>query len=107
MVLPNLLQGPERTARGGRMTRTVLTKSGKPRTLTPENCTRDGLRWGFGIGWDDMEWAEAWFDGSAIFGPHIKVPHKNGDTVHRIRGKRWKIAGPAAVTLERAEQIAE
>jgi hypothetical protein len=83
--------------------RTVLNGRGKPVVLTPENCTRDSYRWGYGIGWDDVEWEHAEFRPDSLLGalggcpdPHISVPHNNKvemNTRHRIRGKRWTITG--------------
>lgn len=83
-----------------RMTRTVLNGHGKPVVLTRENCTLDGWGWDHGIGWDDLDWSAAKFRGQSFLGiigdfsdPHLRVPHKDGQTAHRVRGKRWKIKG--------------
>lgn len=80
--------------------RTVLNGRGKPVVLTRENCTKDGYRWTDDDEWDDMDWRLALFlpesIWTALYGfpdPHLRVPHKDGETAHRVRGKRWKITG--------------
>jgi hypothetical protein len=78
------------------MTRTVLTKGGKPRALTPENCTISFGPWESGE-WESMDWASARFDPglspyTGLASPHIRVLDKDGEA-HRIRGKRFTIAG--------------
>jgi hypothetical protein len=47
-----------------------------------------------------VDWKHAEFRPDSLLGalggrpdPHISVPHKNGETAHRIRGKGWKITG--------------
>lgn len=76
--------------------RTVLNGRGRPVVLTPENCTRDGFLWPCdGCDFDDMDWARAEFRAESPWGPdpHLRVPHKDDETAHRIRGRRWKITG--------------
>jgi hypothetical protein len=80
--------------------RTVLNGRGKPVVLTPENCTRDDYLWGAYVAWEEVDWKHAEFRPDSLLGalggrpdPHISVPHKNGETAHRIRGKGWKITG--------------
>lgn len=83
--------------------RTVLNGHKKPVVLTRENCTINGYRWPplpAYWAWDDMDWSSASFQPesiwTALYGaddPHLRVPHKDGETAHRVRGKRWKITG--------------
>jgi hypothetical protein len=77
--------------------RTVLNGRGKPVVLTPENCDCDGWGWRSDKDrWEYMDWARAEFrlkNPLGFLDPHLRVPHKDGETAHRIRGKRWKITG--------------
>ena len=69
--------------------------------LTPGITTKDGRSWrdcAAGYGWDDMDWSHAEFYDQSFIGiiggfadPHLRVPHKDGETYHRVRGKRVKI----------------
>lgn len=87
------------------MTRTVLNGRGKPVVLTPDNCTCDGYTWrqraraGMLV-WEEFDWEAAEFRGQSFLGiigefndAHLSVPHKDGETAHRVRGKRWTITG--------------
>jgi hypothetical protein len=85
--------------------RTVLNGRGQPVVLTRENCTCDGYTWreranaGMWV-WEEFDWSAAEFLDQSFLGiigefddAHLRVPHKDGETAHRIRGKRWKITG--------------
>jgi len=49
----------------------------------------DGSSWGEIHRWDDMDWSCAEWRETSIWGddPHWRVPHKNGETFHRVRMK--------------------
>jgi hypothetical protein len=58
---------------------------------TEKNSTCDGNEWpealDMGFGWDDLQWHDATWEEHSIWGadPHWRVPHKDGDTFHRVR----------------------
>lgn len=70
---------------------------------TPTNSTVDGWRWPNDpdayTAWHQMEWArKEWRDGSIWSNddPHWNVPHKSGETWHRVRQKRSRRAARRA-----------
>ena len=54
--------------------------------VTRENSTVDGYKPGVNAEWDDLDFDEAWLDGSQY--RYMHAPHVNGETVHRVRF-RW------------------
>ncbi len=71
----------------------------EPFIPTPDNCTVNGNRFIGWLAWDQFDWGRAvWRDKSsamvAMLGseeappdPHWDVPHKDGETWHRVRLK--------------------
>lgn len=67
---------------------------------TPDNCTINGGKFTGYLSWDQLDWSGArWREKSSLMvvvcgpddapsDPHWSVPHKDGDTWHRVRLKR-------------------
>lgn len=71
---------------------------------TPDNCTINGNKFQGYLAWDQLDWGRSvWAEKSSAMilmcgredappDPHWSVPHKDGETWHRVRLKRRRKA---------------